>query len=98
MSKIEERTVNTGLYSNCFSEEFSELLDKTGVTCYQLHNYTHLDQGYLSRLKHGKKHNPSPETIVKICLGLVHHSNKIRLSDTEKLFKSVGRSLNLYSY
>jgi len=87
-----------GLYSNDFSEVFSKLLDEMGVTCYQLHEYTKLDQAYLSRLRSGEKSNPTPETIMKISLGLVHYSSKVKISDIEKLFKSVGRSLHLYSY
>ena len=87
-----------GIYSNDFSEVFSKILDKTGVTCYQLHEYTKLDQAHLSRLRSGEKSNPTPEMIMKISLGLVHYSSKLKLSDIEKLFKSVGRSLHLYSY
>jgi hypothetical protein len=83
------------LYTNSFSEVFSKLLGEAGVTCYQIHKFSHLDQAYLSRLKSGEKPNPSPETIMKISLGLVHSSNKVRLYDIEKLFISVGRSLNL---
>jgi len=85
--------MSTGLYSNSFSQVFSKILQETGVSCYQLHNYTNLDQAYLSRLKNGEKSNPTPETIMKISLGLVHCSDRVKLSDIESLFKSVGRSL-----
>ena len=56
------------LYGNSFAKVFSGLLDKSGVTCYQLKQYVHLDEAYLSRLKNGQKGNPSPETVVRICL------------------------------
>ena len=82
-----------GLYEKSFAEAFSKLLAKSGITCYQIHEYTHLDQAYLSRLKNGEKKNPSPETIMKISLAICHFSNKIKLSDIEKLLNSVGRSI-----
>jgi radical SAM superfamily enzyme with C-terminal helix-hairpin-helix motif len=85
--------MDAGLYSNSFSEVFSKILGDTGVSCYQIHTYTNLDQGYLSRLKASQKTNPSPETIMKISLGLVHCSPKVTLLDIDNLFKSVGRSL-----
>ena len=90
--------MGTGLYSNNFSRVFSKLIDETSVTCYKLHEYTELDPAYLSRLKSGEKSNPSPETIMKISLGLVHYSSKLKISDIEKLFKSVGRSLHPCNY
>ncbi len=82
-----------GLYQNNFAEAFSKLLAKSGVTCYQIHKFTHLDQAYLSRLKSGERNSPSPETIVKIGLAICHFDDKIKLSDIETLFKSTGRSL-----
>ena len=82
-----------GLYQNNFAEAFSKLIAKAGVTCYQIHQFTHLDQAYLGRLRSGEKNNPSPETIVKIGLALCHVSAKVTISDIELLFKSVGRSL-----
>jgi transcriptional regulator with XRE-family HTH domain len=81
------------LYGNDFAKVFSEILGKSGVTPYQLAKYAYLDEAYLSRLRKGEKGNPSPETIVRICLGMAHCSNKLDLSDFEKLFNSVGRSL-----
>ena len=84
-----------GIYSNDFCETFAALLQKTGVTCYQISQYTRLNQAYLSRLKTGEKHNPSPETVIKIGLAFTCFSNKVRLYDIHRLFKSVGRSLNL---
>lgn len=83
------------LYSKDFTEVFSNLLEKYGVTCYQISQYSHLDQGYLSRLRNGEKHNPSPETLVKISIALAHSSNKVKLYDIEALFNSVGRSLQI---
>lgn len=87
-----------GIYSNNFSQVFSKLLEKSGTSCYQISRFAHLDQAYLSRLKNGVRHNPSPETIVKISLALTHFSDKITVYDIQKLFGSVGRSLNLSDY
>jgi len=84
-----------GLYQNNFAKAFSKLIAKSGVTCYQIHKFTHLDQAYLSRLKSGEKTSPSPETIVKIGLAICHFSDKIKLSDIEVLFNSAGRSLRI---
>ena len=81
------------LYANDFSKVFSTLLEKTGISCYQISQYTHLDQAYLSRLKTGKKQSPSPETVIKISLAFAHYSNQVKLHDVQKLFKSVGRSI-----
>ena len=61
-----------GLYQNNFAEAFSKLIDKFEVTAYQIHQFIHLDQAYLSRLKSGEKNNPSPETIMKISLAFCH--------------------------
>ena len=82
------------IYTNDFSQVFTELLKKYGVTCYQISQFAHLDQAYLSRLKSGERANPSAETIIKISLALTHYSNNINLYDIQRLFKSVGRSLN----
>ena len=82
-----------GICPNNFAEVFSKLLEKTNVTCYQIGEFSHLGQGYLSRLKSGKKENPSPETIMLLSLALVHLSDKITIRDIEQLFNSIGRSL-----
>ena len=84
-----------GIYANEFSVVFSALLQKTDISCYQISQYTHLDQAYLSRLKTGEKKNPSPETVIKISLAFTHFSNQVRLHDIQRLFRSVGRSLNV---
>lgn len=84
-----------GLYQNNFAEAFSKLIAKSGATCYQIHQFTHLDQAYLSRLKSGERNSPSPETIVKIGLAICHLNDKIKLSDIETLFNSTGRSLSI---
>ena len=81
------------LYANDFSKVFSTFLEKTRISCYQISQYTHLDQAYLSRLKTGKKQNPSTETVIKISLALAHYSNQVQLHDIQRLFKSVGRSI-----
>ena len=85
--------MSKGLYSNNFSKVFSKLLEKYDVTCYKISKYVHLDEAYLSRLRNGEKGNPSPETVVKICLALAHFNNNLKLDDYESLFKAVGRSL-----
>jgi len=85
--------MRTGLYINDFSKVFSILLKKNGVTCYQISQYTGLDEAYLSRLKNGERNNPSAATIMKIALALTHQSNRIRLWDIEDLFNSAGRSI-----
>ena len=82
-----------GIYEDNFSAVFANLLRDSGVTCYQISEFTGLNQPYLSRLRSGEKQNPSPETIMKISLALTHYSYKIKLHDIQKLFKSVGRSL-----
>ena len=84
-----------GLYSTDFAHAFSELLEKAGTTCYKISQYSHVDEAYLSRLRNGEKGNPSPEILVRILLGLVHHSNKIDINDAERLFNSVGRSIHV---
>lgn len=81
------------LYASDFSKVFSTLLEKNGISCYQISRYTHLDQAYLSRLKTGKKQNPSPETLIKISLALAHYSNQVQIHDIQRLLKSVGRSI-----
>ena len=84
-----------GLYQNNFAEVFSKLIAKSRVTGYQIFQFTHLDQAYIGRLKSGEKNNPSPETIVKIGLAFCHFNDKIKMSEIEMLFKSVGRSLRI---
>ena len=84
-----------GIYNNDFGIVFSDLLDKSGVSCYKIHQYTHLNEGYLSHLRNGSKTNPSPETIMKIALAIVHFNNTIKISHINGLFKAVGRSLNI---
>jgi hypothetical protein len=84
-----------GLYLNYFSGAFTKILEKAEVSCYQISQYTHLDQAYLSRLKSGEKQNPSPETVIKISLALAHYSKQVQLHDIQRLFRSIGRSLNM---
>jgi len=90
-----EGKIEAGLYSKDFSHAFCKLLQKAGISCYQISKYSHLDQGYLSRLKSGEETNPSPETIVRISLAFVRHSEKISVHDIDNLFRSVGRSLRI---
>jgi len=88
-----------GLYQNNFTEAFSKLIAKSGISCYRIYQFTHLDQAYLGRLKTGERKNPSPETIVKISLAICHLSKKnVDLYDIEMLFNSVGRSLLKIKY
>ena len=82
------------LYGEDFAKILSNLLDKHGITCYKLAQYSHLDQGFLSRLRSGELKNPSPETVVKISVSLAHWSADITIWDIENLFNACGRSLN----
>ena len=82
-----------GLFGDDFSRAFADVLHRAGVSRYQISQYTGLDQGYLSRLQNGDKSNPSPETVMKLCLALAHYCPAFSLSDAERLFGSVGRSL-----
>ena len=81
------------IYDDNFSVVFTGLLTRFSVTCYEIGEYTGLDQAYLSRLQSGERTNPSSETIMKIGLALAHFSEKITLHDLESLFRSVGHSL-----
>jgi hypothetical protein len=84
------------LYSGDFTKGFAKLLEISGVSRYQISSFAHLDQAYLSKLKSGEKNNPSPEVVMKICLGIAYHckeNKNVRLHDFEALFNSVGRSL-----
>lgn len=90
--------METGLYTNQFAEAFSKLLEISGVSCYQIHPHTGIDQAYLTRLRNGQMSNPSPELIMKISLALTHISHKVRISDVEALLNSVGRSLETREY
>lgn len=86
-----------GLFDSDFEGAFTNLLEKTGVSCYQIAQYTTSNEAYLSRLKNGKKSNPSLEAIIKICFALAHLSKEIKLSDIEDLLNLVGRSLRIKS-
>jgi transcriptional regulator with XRE-family HTH domain len=81
------------LYSSDFSRVFSNLLERYHVSCYQIEEYSQLNQSYLSRLRSGQMNNPSPETIVKIAISLTHCNRNITLIDIENLFNACGRSL-----
>jgi len=83
------------LYNSDFSTVFNRLLGKADISCYRISEFSHIDQGYLSCLRNGTKKNPSPETVMKIGLALVHCSDKISLVDIERLFNSVGRSIRI---
>jgi transcriptional regulator with XRE-family HTH domain len=85
-----------GIYTNDFAHVFSRLLEENEISCYQISQFTHLDQAYLSRLKNGKRENPSPATIIKISLALTHYSDKITIHDIQKLFRSVWHCLHLH--
>jgi transcriptional regulator with XRE-family HTH domain len=82
-----------GIYANNFAVAFSRLLEETKVTCYQIEQYTGINQGYLSHLKSGERQNPSPETMIRIAIAIAHLSDKVTLHDIENLFNSVGRTI-----
>lgn len=88
-----DSSTKPSLYESDFSRAFSKLLQKAGVTPYQIANYTELDEAYLSRLRSGERKNPSPQTITKISLALAFYSDSVTIWDIERLFRSVGRSL-----
>ena len=76
-----------------FSKTFSRLLDKHGVSCYAISQYSDLDQAYLSRLRSGKKECPSIEVILKIAFAVSNLSEKIvSLNEIEDLFNSANRT------
>lgn len=81
------------LFSNEFAKTFSDLITKSGVSCYRISQFVNIDEAYLSRLRDGQKTNPSPETVVRICLALAHFSDKLDIADFERLFNASGRSL-----
>jgi hypothetical protein len=81
------------LFADEFAKIFSELLAKSGVSCYKIAQFANLDQAYLSRLKDGQKVNPSTETVVKICIALAQFSERLDIFDFEKLLNANGRSL-----
>ena len=83
------------LYNKDYSVAFDRALKKANISCYRISEFSHIDQGYLSCLRNGTKKNPSPETVMKISLALVHFSEKIILIDIERLFNSVGRSIRI---
>ena len=83
------------LYNKDFSIVFGQLLGKANISCYRIGQFSHIDQGYLSCLRNGTKTNPGPETVMKISLALAHCSEKITISDIERLFNSVGRSVRI---
>lgn len=81
------------LYPTDFASVFAKLLKKYGITCYQIYKCSGLDQAYLSRLKNGGKGNPSPEVVTRISLAMARLNNKVKQSDIEQLFNSIGRSI-----
>jgi hypothetical protein len=86
---------SAGLYSSNFPQVFSKLLEKTGISCYRISEYSHVDQAYLSRLRNGEKSDPTPEIIVRIGLAFAHLTPRFTIVDAERLFNSVGRSLKV---
>jgi transcriptional regulator with XRE-family HTH domain len=89
-----EAMTATEVWVSDFSLAFSRLLEKTGITIYQISQYTHLDQAYLHRLKTGERKNPSPATIIKISLAFAHFRPEFGIYEAERLFKSTGRTIS----
>jgi transcriptional regulator with XRE-family HTH domain len=83
------------IYSGNFSKVLNSLLRESGITGYRICQFTGIDPAYLSRLIRGKKNNPSVEVIFKICLALVSLSDRMTIQDIERLFNSLGRTINL---
>ncbi|MGD9118063.1 MAG: hypothetical protein PVJ08_04935 [Dehalococcoidia bacterium] len=86
--------MSQGIYTNNFSKVFSDLIKKSGTTCYKINKFVGVDQGYLKRLRSGERQNPSPEIILKISLALMHFSYNITYGDIQELYGSVGRVIN----
>jgi len=82
------------LYSDQFSKVLDRLIKKGGISCYSISTYTGIDQGYLSRLRHGKKQSPTPAMLVKISIALAHLSQLITIDDIETLFNATGRTIS----
>jgi len=87
--------IKTGILNNQFPEKLSDLLERSGVSCYQISKFTGIDQAYLSRLRNGSKHNPSAEIIVKIGLALVRYGKGMNLYHVEQLLNSAGYTLKI---
>ena len=81
------------LFSSRFKKAFREILNKSGLSCYKVSKYSHIDEPYLSRLIRGERKNPSEETVTKIALAIAHLSDRITIYDIDELFKSIGHSL-----
>ena len=82
--------MNTVLVDEDFAKVFCELLKKANTSGYEIAKFSHLDEGYVSRLKRGIKCNPSIKVLLRISFALVHASKKIELYDIKRLFESAG--------
>jgi glucose-6-phosphate-specific signal transduction histidine kinase len=77
-------------YANDFSKVFSTLLEKTGISCYQISQYTHLNQSYLSRLKRIDKY------AAKGKLGIIGMRQRINfISGTLQIRSKLGKGTRL---
>ena len=90
VAKLEAKYLNKQ-----FSEKLSNLLEKSGVSCHQISEFTGIDQAYLSRLRNGLQRNPSAELVIKIGLALVRHGKGINLYHIEQLLNSAGYTLKI---
>jgi len=84
---------NQSLYAGEFARAFAAILNKTGVTRYQIAKFSGLTEPYLKRLLTGEKKNPSPAVITRICFAIAHLSSDVTQHDFETIFNSVGRTL-----
>ncbi len=87
--------IKTGILNNQFSEKLSNLLERSGVSCYQISEFTGIDQAYLSRLRNDLQRNPSAELVIKIGLALVRYGKHINLHHVEQLLNSAGYTLKI---
>ena len=85
--------VQMPLYSDDFARIFSNLLEKYHISCYQIEEYSNLNQSYLSRLRSGQMNNPSAETVVKISIAMAHCNKGITLLDIERLWAVTSKTL-----
>jgi len=82
------------LYPNGFRNQFNNLLSESGTSCYQLAQFSEVDEAYIHRLKTGEKTNPSVEVVMRLALAFMHFNSKIGINETNELFHAIGRSLD----
>ena len=82
------------LYPNGFHNQFNKLLTQSGASCYQLAQFSGVNEGYIHRLKTGEKTNPGVEVVMRLALAFVHFDSKIGLHQIDELLYTINRSLD----